>query len=149
MCSTIWRPRNCVYPSVFIPSLLSIRHPKLGSTVCISPKENSQKVCLHLPAADITQLDTMQLDYHVPWSWSVLRPDYSKVSCCQNIMSISVSLWGRGMKGIITSPLKASVRFPLQRDIVQLASEGSTVFFIEVVCVCKACLSPCLSVQRE
>lgn len=41
--------------------------------------------------------------------------------------------------GITISPLKASVRFLLQREVVPLRSEGSTVFLIEGVSVCKAC----------
>lgn len=106
--------------------VLCVFHPKRTARRC---------ECLHLPAADTTHLTTTSPGAD---QW-VLRPDYSKVSCCQNIMSISVSLRGKCMKGIITSPFKASVRFPLQREIVQLASKGSAVFFIEVVCICKAC----------
>lgn len=133
MCSTIWRPRKCVYPSVFIPSLPSIRHPNLGNTVCISPKENSEKVWVFTLASSWHYTIWLpQLPELISSKARLFQFLAAKISC-QFLSPCGANVWR------VLSPFKASVRFPLQREIVQLASEGSTIFFTEVVCVCKAC----------
>ena len=89
---------------------------------------------LHCTVADTEQVVLP----HIYSSWSLLQADYSKISFCWNIMSISVSPGEKCIQGI-TLFLKQTWHSFFERKTDQFGREGSTMFIIEIVPMCKAC----------